>query len=291
MRKIKLFTAVAIILFVAAACNSKKTTTETAKNELILQDYPEMEGFKPQLISLKSAADSEALKVELIAGKTMEVDDCNSYGLQGEFEQLQVDATGAPYYVFNSNGEVIQTLMACPDDKMHTEFVSAQSIMADYNSEKPLVAYLPDGIELKHRVWKMSEMTTATFDSDEPLLKFIAAKNETYDTYVLQTNTATENAKIELIPGIVKEVDCNKHWLLTSDFVRTTFPENGYFYVVFESDGQFASTRMACPDGELTATFIHGDTITISFENEKPIVISVPKGFELRYRVWTPVEE
>lgn len=291
MRTIKLLTAVAIVLFVAAACNSQKSTSETAKDELILKDFPAIEGFKPQLVSLKSATDSELLKVELIAGKTMEVDDCNTYGLQGEFEQKQVDATGTPYYVFNSNGEVIQTLMACPDDKKHTEFVGGQSVMVEYDSQQPLVAYLPEGIELQHRVWKVSEMTTATPAAAEPMLKAIAKKSDTYDTYVLQPSLAPQNAKIEIIPGVVKEVDCNKHWLLKSDFVRTTLPDNGYLYLIFESDGQFASTRMACPDGKLTATFVQGESNTVSFENENPIVVSVPKGFELRYRVWTPAEE
>lgn len=290
MRKIKFLTAVAIVLFIVAACNSQKSTSETAKEALILKDFPEIEGFKPQLLSLKSTSESELLKVELIAGKTMEVDDCNTYGLQGEFEQKQVDATGASYYVFNSTGEVIQTLMACPDNKMHTEFVSGQSVMADYDSAQPLVVYVPDGIELKHHIWKMSEMTTAVLDPAEPMLKGVASENDKYDTYVLQPNQVSQSAKIEIIPGVVKEVDCNKHWLLKSDFVRTTFPETGYFYLVFESDGQFASTRMACPDGKLTPTFIHGDTITVSYENEKPIVISVPKGFELRYQIWTLVE-
>ncbi|GEM_PF-1635279 len=119
-------------------------------------------------------------KIELIPGKK-EMVDCNVHGFDGKFEEKELQEYGYNYYVFESKGEMFSTLMSCPDETKHEEFVTGKSITIDYNSQIPLIMYIPKGFEVKYRIWEGNDVV---FD----MAKFAKSNHESnnmslYDTW------------------------------------------------------------------------------------------------------------
>lgn len=111
-------------------------------------------------------------KVEILPGKTMTVD-CNMHGLDGTVQSHILEGFGIDYYTFTTNGNVSSTRMGCPESSNHEEFVTAKPVMIDYNSQMPIVIYVPTGYDVKYRIWtagpvtepaETAETTTASAD-------------------------------------------------------------------------------------------------------------------------------
>ncbi len=125
-----------------------------------LKNYPSAKaGYERMVIYLpeKTREQEGAYKVELIPGKMAKVD-CNHHSLSGNLEKKELQGFGYDYYEFKSDGNMAATKMACPDNKMTDKFVYGQTEMLDYNSRLPIVVYVPNGFQLKYRVWSASAM-------------------------------------------------------------------------------------------------------------------------------------
>lgn len=121
--------------------------------------YPEAEkGFTRQVIHLPAQADESAHKLEILAGKTLQVD-CNRQRLAGSLEERTLEGWGYTYYRLDKVGGPASTLMACPDGKKTKAFVPVvgEGFMLRYNSKLPVVVYVPKGVEVRYRVWSASE--------------------------------------------------------------------------------------------------------------------------------------
>jgi ecotin len=68
---------------------------------------------------------------------------------------------GYDYMVFESNGDVAATRMACPDNQLIEKFVAANGNFGRYNSQLPVVIFVPKGVELKYNVWKAHDTQVA----------------------------------------------------------------------------------------------------------------------------------
>lgn len=294
------FSITIAIVLLTVSCGNKKaipaTDVYTQEQVTALQEYPKLNGYMPHIITVPQKENESLLKVQIVPGKTMEID-CNKHGLQGKYERKMLN-NSETYFVFLSKGEVFSTMMGCPDNSKRQAFVSGPTIFTHYNSKSPFVVYTPNGIDLKYRIWQASEMhavgktidKSAQNETTEDLNAFPENKKG-YDRYVLllpklsNTQKQVKELKIELIPGITKKVDCNTHRLM-GKFSTEIVEGYGYEYLVFNSDGKYTSTRIGCPEKELTSKFIYGETQTISYNSEIPIAIFVPQGFEVKYRVW-----
>lgn len=121
---------------------------------------PAEEGFVRYVIELPEAEQENDLKVEIIAGRTLEVD-CNTQRLGGELQERTIEGWGYPAYYLEKVTGPMSTLMACPDTKKQAQFVPVmgEGFVLDYNSKLPVVVYTPENIEVKYRLWKAEDET------------------------------------------------------------------------------------------------------------------------------------
>ncbi len=95
--------------------------------------------------------------------------------------------------------------------------------------------------------------------------------------------------QVQLIPGKTMQVDCNQHFL-SGSLTEKTVEGFGYTYYEFVSNGQVGSTLMGCPDNKMTEKYVSGETKMLRYNSRLPIVVYVPKGFELKYKIWEAME-
>lgn len=120
-----------------------------------LKPFPQPEAGQARHVIALPAHDNEAdQRVELIVGKTLEVD-CNSSWLGGELQEKTVQGWGYSYYQLDQLGPGASTLMACPEDSRRMAFVPlrGEPMLLRYNSQLPLVIYTPKDVEVRYRIW------------------------------------------------------------------------------------------------------------------------------------------
>jgi len=127
-----------------------------------LKPYPTAaEGYQRHVIDLPPQADEAEHKVEIIAGKTLEVD-CNHQRLGGQWEEKTVQGWGYTYYELGQVGPARSTLMACPEGSRKQAFVQVggEPQLVRYNSKLPLVIYAPADVKVRYRIWSAAQGTT-----------------------------------------------------------------------------------------------------------------------------------
>lgn len=156
-----------VLAVLAAACAAQPTSgpaSEPDRPDLAkeLKAFPAtMPGHRREVIELPALANESERKVELIGGKAMTVD-CNVRGMDGQFESRDVPGWGYTYWVFKSAGQVRSTMMACPPGSEKPGFVQAQPLMVRYNSKLPLVVFVPEGMQLRWRLWQAGPLQEAS---------------------------------------------------------------------------------------------------------------------------------
>ncbi len=130
-----------------------------------LQAFPAADdGMERHVIRVPSLGDDEGnYRIEVLIGKELEVD-CNRYSFGATLTAATVSGWGYTYYSVDKIGGPMSTMMACPDEPMRMEFVTAslENPLLRYNSKLPLVVYLPEGFELRYRIWAASAETLSS---------------------------------------------------------------------------------------------------------------------------------
>lgn len=126
-----------------------------ADNADLLKPFPEATADETRyVIELPKLPNEENVKVQLIAGKTVEVD-CNRQSFGGEISEENIEGWGYSFYKISELVGPMTTLMGCPEDSKHDAFVPMQdSPLVRYNSNLPLVIYAPKDVEVKYRIWQ-----------------------------------------------------------------------------------------------------------------------------------------
>jgi len=114
-------------------------------------------GFKRMVIEVPYSDADNNKKIEFSVGKTMEVDGCNHFGLNGTIETKDLEGWGYQYYVFKTNGDVISTQMACPGAPGRNLFVSAQPTLVPYNGKMPIVVYVPEEYDVRFKIFTSTD--------------------------------------------------------------------------------------------------------------------------------------
>jgi ecotin len=111
-------------------------------------------GMVQHILTLPALENEQNYMVEVQVGQTKLVD-CNKHGLRGELKAVNLQGWGYTYYEVNDIADGPSTMMACFDKAKTEAFVR---IPGDhkfaYNSKLPMVFYIPEGAELKYRVWR-----------------------------------------------------------------------------------------------------------------------------------------
>ena len=117
-------------------------------------------GQKRHVIRLPQMQNEDSAKIELIVGKTQQID-CNHHMYGGQLQERTAEGWGYNYYVLDSLGQGATTLMGCPDNSTRTAFVrSSSETIIRYNSKLPVVVYTPEDVELRYRVWRSGDEQT-----------------------------------------------------------------------------------------------------------------------------------
>ncbi len=117
--------------------------------------FPPIDKLVKHAILLDPRPNETLYRVEIYAVKSQEVDNCNKHYLIGDFELKTLEGHGYPYYIFNSNTQIISTKMGCGDNITKIKNVpSGKTELVKYISALPLVVYAPKDIEIKYKIWK-----------------------------------------------------------------------------------------------------------------------------------------
>lgn len=114
------------------------------------------EGMVRHVLQLPKQEDESAFKVELIVGKTVEVDERNRYFFGGKIEEEMIKGWGFPRYHVRKLGPMAGTLMAIdPEAPKVNRFIplAGNPHLIRYNSRLPIVVYVPEGVEVRYRIW------------------------------------------------------------------------------------------------------------------------------------------
>ena len=100
-----------------------------------------------------------------------------------------------------------------------------------------------------------------------------------------------DSFKVELIPGKEMMSDGVNRMRLGISLISQ--PLKGWGYTFYEMKGKAIamSTLMAPPRGaKKVKKFISGQSLMVRYNSRLPIVVYVPKGIEVRYRIWQAPE-
>lgn len=127
---------------------------QTADN---LKAFPAAEeGMVRYVLQLPRQADESAFKVELIVGKTVQVEERNRYFFGGKIDAETIKGWGFTRYKVSTFGPMAGTRMAVdPNAPKVARFITlgGDPYIIRYNSRLPIVVYVPEGVEVRYRIW------------------------------------------------------------------------------------------------------------------------------------------
>jgi ecotin len=117
---------------------------------------PAGEGMVRYVLQLPRQDDESASRLQLIVGRTVQVDERNRYFFAGKVERETIKGWGFTRYVVAKLGPMAGTLMAIdPNAPKISRFVAlgGEPYLVRYNSRLPIVVYVPEGVEVRYRIW------------------------------------------------------------------------------------------------------------------------------------------
>lgn len=130
-----------------------------------MKAFPAAEpGVTRHVLQLPPQNDESAFKVELIVGKQVQTDERNRYFFGGRIEAENIEGWGYTRYKVDKLGPMAGTLMAIePNAPKTSRFITlgGEPYLIRYNSRLPVVVYVPEGAEVRYRIWRAGEETKA----------------------------------------------------------------------------------------------------------------------------------
>ncbi len=116
------------------------------------------ENYKQLCLNVSPKKNETNYKIEIFIGKNQLVD-CNHHFLIGDIQKEILKGWGYEYYTVESQGETASTMMACPDNNKTIKFVHLPSLLLNYNSQLPIIVYIPNDFKIHYKIWKRNKKT------------------------------------------------------------------------------------------------------------------------------------
>ena len=138
------------------------TNVAVAEDDLKAFPQPD-EGMVRFVLRLPEKEDESLLKVELLVGKVVKLDERNRYFFGGELDARTIEGWGYTRYVLPDLGPMAGTLIGVDPNAPKVErFITlgGEPFLIRYNSRLPVVVYVPQGVEVRYRIWRTEPETT-----------------------------------------------------------------------------------------------------------------------------------
>ena len=131
----------------------------------------------------------------------------------------------------------------------------------------------------------------AVFGSGHPELKPFPLAKEGFQRFVItlphKERGEEDTFRVEIIAGKEMLTDGVNLVRLGNAIEQRTLDGWGYSYYLVTGSANTISTMMAHPEvAPLVKTFVTAMPLHIRYNSRLPIVVYVPTGFEVRYRIW-----
>jgi ecotin len=123
---------------------------------------PACQGMRRFVINIPPQKHEQLLRVELLIGRNMMLDQGNRYFFGGALEKKSLAGWGYDYYELKELGPLAGTLMAVDPKLPKVErFITlgGDPQLLRYNSRLPLVIYLPQEADVRYRIWRGDQKT------------------------------------------------------------------------------------------------------------------------------------
>ena len=135
-------------------------------------------------------------------------------------------------------------------------------------------------------------LTSVALGADHPELKPFPKAKAGMQRFVivLPEKKRGEDAgfKVELIPGKTMTTDGVNSYFMGTSIEPKNLKGWGYTYYEIKGGGAVGSTLIGVPPGQpKVEKFVQGKPLLIRYNSRLPIVIYAPKGFEIKYRIWS----
>ena len=139
-------------------------------------------------------------------------------------------------------------------------------------------------------------LTSFAFGADHPELKPFPKAKKGMERFVivLPEKKRGEDAgfKVELIPGKTMMTDGVNSYFMGASLEPKNLQGWGYTYYEIKVRSAVGSTLIDVPPGQpQVQKFVQGNPLLIRYNSRLPIVIFAPKGFEIKYRIWSAPEK
>jgi ecotin len=145
-------------LSVVLACLAAIPAAAQTEAERNLKAFPPADqGMTRHVLMLPPHEQEDSLRVELQIGKTVKLDAENRYFFGGNLQAVNIEGWGFTRYVLAEIGPMAGTLMAVSPDAPKVErfiTLAGEPQLQRYNSRLPLVVYVPEGVEVRYRIWR-----------------------------------------------------------------------------------------------------------------------------------------
>ena len=92
--------------------------------------------------------------------------------------------------------------------------------------------------------------------------------------------------KVEIIVGKYTQTDkCNNHFMV-GQLEKKDLKGYGYNYYEYKGDGSIAGTMKGCLDSGTMSKFVSAQPTLVDYNGRLPIVVYVPEGFDVQYRIY-----
>ena len=101
----------------------------------------------------------------------------------------------------------------------------------------------------------------------------------------LPARSHEDQFQVVLVPSRLHALDCNVY-RLQGQLLEQVIEGHGYSYYRYEGSPEVVGTLMACPQARKKTGPVYGAGRQVSYNSRLPLVVYLPKGLELSYRLW-----